>query len=55
METWEMVFICATIGLVVMTAIANALYVLWLGDDGIPKQSQGKPSCPKPLRRGNST
>jgi hypothetical protein len=29
METWEIIFICATIGSVVVIEIAKALYILW--------------------------
>lgn len=32
METWEIIFICATIGSVVVLEIAKALYILWLSD-----------------------
>ena len=32
METWEIIFVCATIGSVVAFETAKAFYILWLGD-----------------------
>jgi hypothetical protein len=32
METWEIVFICATIGSVVVLETAKVFYILWRGD-----------------------
>ena len=37
METWETVFVCTTIGLIVVIAIAKVIFVLRFGDDGTPE------------------
>ena len=37
METWETVFVCTTLGLIVVIAIAKVIFVLRFGDDGTPE------------------
>jgi hypothetical protein len=45
MQTWETAFVCTTIGLVVVIAIANAVFILLVGEDGTLKYASRRPPC----------